>query len=232
MTGSDPINNGAELVQKYISGITGLPVKYFTAVDFNGFKRMIGYELSGIEVEVAETFDDPWYPIEGKQLDPCGHSEEEIANLTNTLSGFALEKEFACRYEHLHYEAGTVHMEGGDALAYVRSRHSTSDFDRSRRQAEVLQAIRDRLFSLKALNDIPAYFKAFSQHVSSNFDLETLEYLAPLFANAKDMELISINLSTENVLNSSNDGSYALIPKNGSNDWSGIQAYIQAEMNQ
>ena len=231
MTGDEALKNGAELMQKYIASITGIPIKYFTAVDFNGFKRTIGYELNGIAVEVAETFDDPWYPIEGKQLDPCGHSAEEIAEMTNTLSGFELEKQFACRYEHLHYEAGIVNMEGGDALAYVRSRHSTSDFDRSRRQAEVLKAMRDKLFSLNALNSIADYFAIFTKHISTNFDLETLEYLAPLFVSAKDMEVISINLSTENVLTSSNDGSYALIPKNGVNNWTGVQEYIQNQMN-
>ena len=231
MSGNEPLKNGAELSQKYISAITGLPIKYFTAVDFNGFKRTIGYELGGIEVQVAETFDDPWYPIEGKQLDSCGHSNEEIAEMTNTLSGFELERQFACRYEHIHYDAGTVRMEGGDALAYVRSRHSSSDFDRSRRQAEILTAMRDKLFSLKALNDIPGYFAIFTQHISTNFDLETLEYLAPLFVNAKDMEVVSINLSTENVLSSNNNDSYGLIPKAGLNNWTGIQSFIQAEMN-
>ena len=231
MSGDNPLKNGAELSQKYISAITALPIKYFTAVDFNGFKRTIGYELNGIEVQVSETFDDPWYPIEGKQLDPCGHSPEEIAEMTNTLSGFELEKQFACRYEHIHYEAGPVLMEGGDALAYVRSRHSTSDFDRSRRQAEVLTAMRDKLFSLKALNNIPGYFNAFTQHISTNFDLETLEYLAPLFVNANEMEVVTINLSTENVLSNNNNGSYGLIPKAGINNWMEIQNFIQTEMN-
>jgi anionic cell wall polymer biosynthesis LytR-Cps2A-Psr (LCP) family protein len=231
MTGDNPLKNGGELSQKYISAVTGLPIKYFTAVDFNGFKRAIGYELNNIQVQVAQTFDDPWYPIEGKQLDPCGHSPEEIAEMTNTLSGFELEKQFACRYEHIHYEAGTVTMEGGDALAYVRSRHSTSDFDRSRRQAEVLTAMRDKLFSLKALNNIPGYYKSFTKHISTNFDLETLEYLAPLFVNAKEMEVVSINLSTANVLTNSNNGSYGLVPQSGANNWSGIHNYIQSEIN-
>jgi len=45
------------------------------------------------------------------------------------------------------------------------------------------------------------------------------------------MEVVSINLSTENVLTSSNDGSYALIPRAGNNNWTGVQSYIQSEMN-
>ncbi|NIR66240.1 MAG: LytR family transcriptional regulator, partial [candidate division Zixibacteria bacterium] len=44
--------------------------------------------------------------------------------------------------------AGTTHMDGDTALWYVRSRKTSSDFDRARRQQEVLKAIFLRLLSL------------------------------------------------------------------------------------
>jgi len=232
MTGSEPMINAGQVSKEILSLITGLNIRYFIAIDFVGFQRLIGKELGGIEVDVAQNFEDKWYPIEGKQLDPCGYSNDEIAHLTATLSGFNLERQFACRYEHIYFPAGLQKMEGGDALKYVRSRHSSSDFDRSRRQVEVMTGIRKKLFDLEALSNIPQFFKEVSQHVHTDFDLESLQYFAPLLINANDFQVKNINLSTENVLNSSssNNGS-VLIPKAGRGNWSELQIFLQESLN-
>ncbi len=49
--------------------------------------------------------------------------------------------------------AGENHLNGQDALYYVRSRYSTSDFDRAFRQQQVLFAIKDKLAKLKIIPD-------------------------------------------------------------------------------
>ena len=110
----------SQSLQNDLAQALGLNIDYTISIDFVGFQRLIGQTLGGIEVKVSQTLDDPWYPIEGKQLDPCGYSAAEIAQLTNTLSGFELESQFACRYEHLYYEPGFHTMEGKEALAYGR----------------------------------------------------------------------------------------------------------------
>ena len=232
MNNGGGIKAGLELMQISISQIINLPIKYFIGIDFVSFKRVIGYELDSIEVDVAQTLEDAWYPIEGAQLDPCGYSAEEIANLTTTYSGFELESKFACRYEHLLYKQGKVIMEGHDALAYVRSRHSSSDYDRSRRQVEVLTAIRDKLFTLEALKKIPKFYEAFSKHVTTNLDLESAKYLAPLLVNTNEFAVKTINLTPENVLQSSksNEGSFIVIPKAGMNDWLQVQTFIKEQI--
>lgn len=226
------INEGLDFMSKKISQITSLPIKYYIGIDFVGFKRTIGNELGSIEVNVSETLEDPWYPLDGAQLDPCGYSAEEIANLTATLSGFELESKFKCRYEHLLFEKGLVAMEGHEALAYVRSRHSSSDYDRSRRQVEVLDAIRKKLFSLEALKQVPKYHKALTSHVATNLDLESAKYLAPLLLEADQFSMQSINLSPENVLVSgkSSQGAFILQPKSGANSWKDVQSFIRSQL--
>jgi len=226
------IENGLMLMQKEISQIIGLPIKYYVGIDFVGFKRTIGNELDGIEVNVSQTLDDPWYPLDGEQLNPCGYSPQEIAELTATYSGFELESKFPCRYEHLNFQQGLVKMEGHEALAYVRSRHSSSDYDRSRRQVEVLLAIRQKLFQLEALKHIPKFHQAISKHVSTNFDLESTKYLAPLLIEADQFEVKSINLSPENVLSSgkSGQGAFILLPKAGAGKFTEIQNFVQSQL--
>ena len=223
----------SQSLQDDLTQVLGLNIDYTISVDFVGFQRLIGQTMGEIEVEVSQTLDDPWYPIEGKQLDPCGYSAAEIAQLTNTLSGFELESQFACRYEQLYYEPGLHIMEGKDALAYVRSRHSSSDFDRSRRQSEVLIAIRNKLFDLEVLKQIPYFFNQVSQHVTSNLDLASAEYLGPLLLNARDFTSHNVNLSTDNVLTSGQDSNGSiLLPKTGLNNWTGIQQFIQQQLDQ
>jgi len=230
--GTEPMINAGQATKELLSSVTNLNIKYFIAIDFVGFQRLIGQELGSIQVEVAENFQDQWYPVEGKQLEPCGYSNEEIAQLTATLSGFDLEKQFACRYETIYFPAGLQKMEGDDALKYVRSRHSSSDFDRSRRQVEVLAGIKKKLFDLEALSNIPKFFKQVNQHVYTDFDLEILEYFAPLLLNANEFEIRNINLSTNNVLSSSTSANgFVLIPKAGHNNWTELQNFIQQSLN-
>lgn len=232
MTGADPMINAGQVTKNLLSSVTNLNIKYFISVDFVGFQRLVGKELGSIEVDVAANFEDQWYPIEGKQLEPCGYSNEEIAQLTATLSGFELEKQFTCRYETIYFPAGLQKMEGADALKYVRSRHSSSDFDRSRRQVEVLTGIRKKLFDLEALSNIPSFFKQVNQHVTTDLDLEILEYFAPLLVDANNFTVKNINISTENVLNSSSSSNGSvLIPKAGHNNWTELQNFIQEALN-
>jgi polyisoprenyl-teichoic acid--peptidoglycan teichoic acid transferase len=230
----DIIHSGAEIAKQMATAVTGVPIDAFISVDFVGFQVAIGGILDGLKVNVSETLDDPWYPIEGKQLDTCGKSPEEVAELSNTLSGFDLEKQFECRYEHIYFPAGITHMEGGDALAYVRSRHGSAggDFSRSKRQQDVLLALREKLFTLKALEKIPEFFKTMISLTDTDLDIDTIATLAPKLATTKEMETVSITLSTQNVLvnSKSSSGAYIVIPKAGLTNWDEIHNYIQVEL--
>ncbi len=233
---SNPVSSGGPVALAMAEVVAGLDVQYYAAVDFVGFERLIGQTLDGLEVTVTEPFEDPWYPVRGKELEPCGYSPEEIASLTAQYSGFELEKQFECRYEHLKFPAGTMVMEGGDALKYVRSRHGSGggDFSRSKRQHDVLLAIRKRLFSLDTLADIPKYHQAITKHVTTNLNLEAAEYLAPALRAADTFATQGIVLSTENVLQNgkSSSGQYILTPKAGGNNWKDVHAYIRKQLSQ
>lgn len=233
MSKTGAVTDGLEALRQKTSQITGLPINYFVGIDFVGFKRTIGEELGSIEVHVSQKLDDPWYPIDGAQLDPCGYTPEEIATLTATHSGFELESKFKCRYERIYYEPGIATMEGHDALAYVRSRHSSSDYDRSRRQAEVLAGIRKKLFDLQVLQKLPQFYQALVDHVSTNLDLDSAIHLAPLLVDAHNFNIQTINLSPENVLQSSKSsaGAFILVPKQGSGTYQEIHSFIQQQLN-
>ncbi len=229
------ITTGAHGVKKLIGDILGLPIDYFIGVDFVGFQRAIGIQLQGIDVDVEETLDDPWYPISGEELNTCGLSDKEIADLTTKYSGFELEQQFKCRYEHLHFNKGILKMQGGDALKYVRSRHGSTDGDisRGKRQQQVLSGIKKKLFSLEALDNIPNFYEAFSKHVQTDIRLEILKNLAPALKKYGDYSIIFINLSPTNVLanSRSSNGQSILLPKEGDNRWEKVQQFIFNQLN-
>lgn len=75
---------------------------------------------------------------------------------------------------------GMFHLDGATALCYVRSRFTTSDFDRARRQQEVLQVIVRRFISLDGLARLPDAYAAYRGTVQTDLALRDLLALAPL----------------------------------------------------
>jgi len=124
---------GFALAKKTVAEILGQPIDYIFVLDFDGFERAVDI-LGGVEVEVGRSFDDYQYPIAGKEKDLCNG-----------------DKEFKCRYEHIHFEVGKQLMDGKTALKYVRSRNAEgeegTDFARSLRQQKFLEAFRQKLIS-------------------------------------------------------------------------------------
>lgn len=86
--------------------------------------------------------------------------------------------------------AGINHMDGDTALYYSRSRYSTSDFDRNRRQQEVVQAILDKMLSLYTIPKIPELYKIYAENVTTNMKLSDVITLIPVAARFTDTSQI------------------------------------------
>jgi LCP family protein required for cell wall assembly len=81
---------------------------------------------------------------------------------------------------------GINHMDGETALWYVRSRSTTNDFDRSRRQQEVIQAIVKKMLSIDMLTKIPQIYKQIKSTLITDMSLNemlSLATLAPQYQN-------------------------------------------------
>lgn len=131
---------GIVLSKAIVSEITGLPVHYAIIINFSAFERLINL-LGGVDINVENSFTDEKFPIPGKENEECPNDN----------------KEFKCRYTAIHFEKGLIHMDGATALNFVRSRYAEgaegTDFARSRRQLNVLAAIKSKAFSVKTLTD-------------------------------------------------------------------------------
>ena len=73
-------------------------------------------------------------------------------------------------------------MDGFTALCYTRMRKSSSDFDRLRRQQEVVLAIFNKAVSLDALSRLPELYNAYVSLVDTDAGLDDLLPLLSLAA--------------------------------------------------
>jgi LCP family protein required for cell wall assembly len=93
-------------------------------------------------------------------------------------------------YGNYTVPAGSVHMDGQTVLWYVRARYTTSDFDRGRRQQEVLEAIGKQLLSLNALTRVPELYEIYRDNVTTDLSVNDVISLLPLAAQLSDTSRI------------------------------------------
>jgi anionic cell wall polymer biosynthesis LytR-Cps2A-Psr (LCP) family protein len=93
----------------------------------------------------------------------------------------------------------------------------------------VLAAVKTKLISLQTFENLPAFFELAVKHTKTDLDLEIVKYLAPALINARNYEIKTIVLSTENVFTpgTSASGQSIVVPKQ---DWNQVRAYLHAEM--
>lgn len=141
--------------------------------------RKIIDTLGGIDIDVPEAIDDPEYPTEDYG------------------------------YMHLQIPAGRQHMDGDLALKYARSRKSTSDFDRSKRQMQVILATREKAMRMNALAQAPQLLAQLRDAIETDMPAEQLLALAPVVAQVRADNIksraIDLTMSYEIRLNTGAD---------------------------
>lgn len=101
-------------------------------------------------------------------------------------------------YETFKISAGPQTLDGSTALKYARSRHSTSDFDRSLRQQLIVKAIREKVLSLGMLTSpgkIKTLYWIIKEHVVSDLDASQIINLALYVKDLPKENLVSSNLN-------------------------------------
>jgi LCP family protein required for cell wall assembly len=115
--------------------------------------------IGGIDVVTSHPVMDDYYPADIYSRDPWD-------------------------YERVAVLGGPQHLNGLQAMQYVRSRHGDlqSDFGRSQRQQEVLTAIRVKASQLSP-EDLPGLSKALGGELKTSIGLSRVAALLPLAAS-------------------------------------------------
>lgn len=224
-------NGGGNLAKMVVSQVTGLPISNYLALDFSGFVKSIDV-LGGVDINVEIAFDDPEYPIDGKETDTCGLSDNDIKARAATMAA-QLPKAFSCRYKNLHFAKGLQHMTGEQALDYVRSRHSLqdgTDFGRAKRQRNLIAAVKSKLLQVNSLPKFLPFLASIKNNYATDFSAGDIAAFIPKAAILGQYQIQSLALTDENFLNLtwSPDGQSILAPKAGVDNFSEIQQWLSA----
>jgi anionic cell wall polymer biosynthesis LytR-Cps2A-Psr (LCP) family protein len=90
--------------------------------------------------------------------------------------------------EVAYFEKGPAHLNGEEALAYVRMRKQDplGDMARNERQREVLTVLMDKLVSTEGLLNLNKILKAVGSNLTHNFNTEDIPSLANTYRKSKN----------------------------------------------
>ncbi len=134
--------------------------------------NFLGFEkvidaIGGIDIDVKKEINDPRYPDDNFGYDP------------------------------LYIPVGHYHMDGELALKYARTRHGNSDFDRIKRQQQVIMAVRDQVMRLgllpRLLPRLPQLVNSMGGAVQTDIPLSELWALGQL---AREIDRDHIKIRT------------------------------------
>jgi hypothetical protein len=94
--------------------------------------------------------------------------------------------------ERLFIPAGVQHMSGAQALAYARSRKSTSDFERAARQQRVIVSLREQADIGQAIQNIDPLAAAIGQSIHTDIPRDIVPQLLGLADRADTRSIRSV----------------------------------------
>lgn len=150
---------GFGLLRQTILYNFGINVHYYALVNFSGFEAIID-AIGGVDIAVDCAFRD-YYPVD--DFDPSRPIEEN--------------------YELRTLEIGYYTMNGFDALWYARTRKQSDDFDRGRRQQQILRAIWRKLRDTGLLSNFPTLWNQAAEVVKTDLQLVDMVGLLPMALN-------------------------------------------------
>jgi len=153
-------------------------------------------------------------------------------NLIDTLGGIDVDVAQTLTDQRTGYGdytvyPGTVRMDGETALWYVRSRYSSSDFDRTRRQQEVLFGLIKRMISFDLVKKFPQLYEQFQGMIETNLPLSEITPLLPVADNLFRNEISRYAIGPSHVSNwVTPGGAQVLVPNKPA-----IQALLKIALN-
>jgi LCP family protein required for cell wall assembly len=130
-------------------------------------------------------------------------------------------------------QAGVQNFDGAQALLYVRSRETTSDFARAARQRAVLVALKSKIETLGTLSNplkISGLINAFGDNVQTDLSLTNASRLYDIIKHVNDTKVSSIGFDAapnQYVTTGNIAGQSIVLPTAGLFNYSGIQQYTR-----
>jgi polyisoprenyl-teichoic acid--peptidoglycan teichoic acid transferase len=179
---------GPGLLKDTLRDNFGLEIQQTALVDFDGFRRVVD-TLGGIEIPIACPYTD-WRLI-SPELNP----------------------HYRANWDLYTTGPGLVQMDGDLSLWYARSRQKSNDFDRGRRQQEVLRALFKQTVQFNTLASLPQLYADLSESVQTDVGLKDVISLAPLAFQLNNADIRGYYIAGDMVTDwITPGGAYVLLP--------------------
>lgn len=105
---------------------------------------------------------------------------EGLMDIVDTVGGVDVFNQKDFTQQGIRFPNGLLHLDGEEALAYIRMRKEdpTGDFGRTARQRQVLSSAVDQVISFRTLGRFPKLLSQLSKSVKTNLTLEHMISLA------------------------------------------------------
>ncbi len=153
-------DGGFGLMRQTLLYNLGINVHHYAMVDLTGFKALVD-AVGGVELAVDCALQD--LPLVDSQVPAAAYQ--------------------AADDDYWVLPVGSYTMTGAEALWYARSRHNSSDFDRGRRQMQLLRAVWRKARAQGLLTQVPELWTQAAPYVQTSLTLEDILGLAPIAAN-------------------------------------------------
>ncbi|MGM1020897.1 MAG: LCP family protein [Bacillota bacterium] len=145
-----------EQMKKMIGKYLNIDIDYVTVINFQGFRDVVD-NLGGVDVTVDKNM--------------CYRDSADGTNI--------------------NLKAGAQHLDGDQALDFVRYRKSncrprtdeSDDFDRNRRQNQVLHSLIDQMQSFSALSKFSAIIKSVDKNMMTDIESQQMKNLVQTYWN-------------------------------------------------
>jgi LCP family protein required for cell wall assembly len=162
-------NPGLTATRDALSSVLGLSIDYTTIIDLNGFRSLVD-AMGGVNVNVKERI-----PI-GGHVNPGG----TISGITGWI------------------DAGPQHLNGYRALWFSRSRATTDDFSRMRRQRCMVGALVSQVNPVTMLEKYPALAAVAKNNIQSDISQNELPAFVELVQRIQRGSITSLALTNKN----------------------------------
>lgn len=171
-------NGGGYAAEHEVSKVTGLTFDRYIAIDFKAFRDMVN-ALGGVDVCLRTSLTDLSYP--------------------NYSNG----------YMPIHFNAGCQHLNGEQALEVARSRHANepqqqTDFGRSQRQQDIMQAIKKKATTVNGFAKAPALLNALQQNIHTDMSVSDMKAIYDWGKNLPDTSIVRVALTAPSPLGGGN----------------------------
>ncbi len=233
---------GLEDMQTIVGEVTGLTIPYAAVINFEGFKELID-ALGGITITLDQPFQESVQFLGLEQrcdgityTIPSGNYEEKRIQRKNG-EYYDNPKRYPLCYAKIKPEtlecggnfklaAGANQLNGETALCYARSRATSNDFERARRQQQVIQAIKEKALSAGTLTDfgkINALLESLGENMQLKAEAWEAKRFLELYQESQDASLKQFVLenSEEGLLYAppaTNGAGYILLPRGDNYD--------------